>query len=58
MGAPELGEKGEVCTVLPPPVHGVVVGAAGALEEPFELLVHLVLQGDDESRLGAAACGQ
>ena len=58
VGSPELGEKGEVGMVLPPPVHGVLLGAAGALEEPGELQVDLVLQGEHSGRLGATACGQ
>lgn len=44
--------------VLPPPVHGVLLGAAGALQEPGELQVDLVLQGEHSGRLGATACGQ
>lgn len=47
MGAPELGEQGEVSAVLPPPVHRVDLGAAAAPDEPGDLQVDLVLQGDD-----------
>ena len=58
MGAPELGEQGEVSAVLPPPVHRVDLGAAAAPDEPGDLQVDLVLQGDDRSRLGTTASSQ
>ena len=46
VGAPELSEQGEVDMVLPPPVHGVLLGgeAAAVLEEPRQLHVDLVLE--------------
>ena len=58
MSAPEPSEQGKVGMVLPPLVHGIFLGAAGALEEPCELQVNLVLQGEHSGRLGATACGQ